>query len=77
VLSIWKLLLLVLVIGGVWAGITIYKRNQRQREVAEARQRQAPPNLGHIKTVACRVCGTYIPERGAARCERADCPVVG
>ena len=76
-ISFWKLLLLVLVIGGVWAGVTIYKRNQRQREISEARARQPQPNLGHIKTVACRVCGTYIPERGASRCERADCPVVG
>jgi hypothetical protein len=77
VLSFWKLLLLVLVIAGAWAGITIYRRNQRRRELNEARGRQPPPNVGHIKTVACRVCGTYIPERGAARCERADCPVVG
>mgnify|MGYP001290197334 CR=1 FL=1 len=76
-LSFWKLLLLVLVIGGVWAGVTIYKRQQRQRELAEARAKQAPPNVDHIKTVACRVCGTYIPERGARRCERKDCPVVG
>lgn len=73
--SFWKLLLLALVIGGVWAGITIYKRNQRQREINEARAKPPPPNVGHIKTVACRVCGTYIPERGAQRCERADCPV--
>jgi hypothetical protein len=77
VLSFWKILLLVLVIGGVWAVITIYKRNQRQRELAESRAKQAPPIVGHIKTVACRVCGTYIPERGAQRCERKDCPVVG
>jgi hypothetical protein len=74
VISLWKLLLLVLVIGGVWAGVTIHKRNQRQRELAESRARQKPPNLGHIKTVACRVCGTYVPERGATRCERTDCP---
>jgi hypothetical protein len=77
VLSFWKLLLLVLVIAGIWTAVAIYKRSQRQRELAEARAKQPPPNLGHIKTIACRVCGTYIPERGAARCERADCPVVG
>ena len=74
-ISFWKILLLVLVIAGVWAAVTVYKRNQRQRELAEGRAQQPP--VGHIKTVACRVCGTYIPERGAARCERADCPVVG
>ena len=74
-ISFWKILLIVLVIGGVWAGITIYKRSQRQRELAEGRAQQPQPNLGHIKTVACRVCGTYVPERGASRCERADCPV--
>lgn len=73
-ISFWKLLLLVLVIAGVWAGVTIYKRSQRQRELAEARARRTQPNLGHIKTVACRVCGIYVPERGAKRCERADCP---
>ncbi len=74
-ISFWKLLLLVIVIGGVWAVVTVYKRNQRQRELEEARRRQPPPSVGHIKTVACRVCGTYIPERGARRCERSDCPV--
>ncbi|MFO0985896.1 MAG: hypothetical protein U1F37_00815 [Alphaproteobacteria bacterium] len=68
--SFWKLLLLGLVIAGVWAGVTICKRNQRQREINEARAKQPPPNVGHIKTAACRVCGTYIPERGAQRCER-------
>ena len=73
-ISFWKLLLIVLVIAGVWAAVTIYKRSQRQRELAEARAPEPKPNLGHIKTVPCRVCGTYVPERGAARCERADCP---
>lgn len=73
-LSFWKLLLLVIVIAGVWAGVTIYKRSQRQRELAEQRARQKPPHLGHIKTVVCRVCGTYVPERGAAACGRGDCP---
>jgi len=75
VISFWKILLLVLVIAGIWAAVAIYKRSQRQRELAEARASEPQPNLGHIKTVACRVCGTYVPERGAARCGRADCPV--
>ena len=74
-ISFWKILLLVLVIAGIWAAITIYKRHQRQRELAEKAEARVQPNVGHIKTVACRVCGTYVPERGAARCERADCPV--
>jgi hypothetical protein len=73
VLSFWKFLLLALVIGGVWAAVTIYRRNERQRTLAEARRRE-PQNLGHVKTVACRVCGTYVPEPGAKRCERAGCP---
>jgi hypothetical protein len=72
-ISFWKLLLLALVIAGVWAGVTIYKRSQRQRELNEARARPQP-SVDHIRTVACRVCGTYVPERGATRCERADCP---
>ncbi len=74
-ISFWKILLLVLVIAGVWAGVTIYKRSRRQRELAEARARQPQAPLGHIKTVACRVCGTYVPEHGAARCGRGDCPL--
>jgi hypothetical protein len=73
VISFWKLLLLVIVIGGVWAGITIYKRSQRQRELAEARR--AGPKVAHVQTVACRVCGTYVPAQGATPCARADCPV--
>ena len=73
-ISFSKILLIILVIAGVWAAVTIYKRSQRQRELAEARARQPAANLGHIKTIACRVCGTYVPERGAARCERSDCP---
>jgi hypothetical protein len=71
VLSFWKLLLLVLVIAGVWAGVAIYKRSQRQRELGE----RAKPEVAHVQTVACKVCGTYVPAQGAARCGRADCPL--
>jgi hypothetical protein len=72
VISFWKILLVVLVLAGVWAAVAIYKRNARQRELDEA---AAQPKVAHVNTVACRVCGTYVPERGASRCGRADCPV--
>jgi hypothetical protein len=74
-LSFWKLLLLVIVIGGIWAGVTIYKRSQRQRELSERAGAKAKPEVGHVQMVACRACGTYVPAQGATRCARADCPV--
>jgi len=74
VISFWKLLLLALVIGGVFVAVSIYKRSQKKAEV-ESRPRQPPPKVSGIETVACRTCGTYIPTRGATKCERADCPV--
>lgn len=73
-LSFWKLLLLVLVIAGVWAGVAIYKRSQRQRELGERAEARAKPEVAYVQTVACKVCGTYVPAQGATRCARADCP---
>ena len=73
-LSIWKLLLLVLVIVGVFFAVSIYKRSQRKEEI-KASGNAEPPRMAHVQTVACRVCGTYVPERGAAKCGRADCPM--
>ncbi len=69
--------MLVLVIGGLWAAVTIYKRSQKQKEAFARKEAEArlKPGAGYIKTVACTVCGTYIPERGASACARKDCPV--
>lgn len=72
--SFWKLLLLVLVIAGAWTALTIYKRHQRQREIDEAAAAKAKPSVAHVQTIACKVCGTYVPAQGATRCARADCP---
>jgi hypothetical protein len=71
-ISFWKLLLLVIVVAGVWAGVAIYKRSQRRRELDEPAA--AKPKVAHVQTTACRVCGTYVPAQGATRCARADCP---
>ncbi len=73
-ISIWKLLLLVLVIGGVFVAVSIYKRSQKKAEV-DSRPPQPPPKVSGIETIACKICGTYVPTRGAAKCGRADCPV--
>jgi hypothetical protein len=72
-LSFGKVLLLLLLGAAVWAGIVVYRRMARQRELNEAATRNAP--LAAIKTVACPVCGTFVPEKGARRCERGDCPL--
>ena len=74
-ISFWKLLLLALVIAGVFVAVSIYKRHQRKQEIDAKRGSEKAPRMAHIQTVACRVCGTYVPERGAAKCARADCPV--
>jgi hypothetical protein len=73
VISFWKILLLVVVIAGVFFAVSIYKRSQKKAEV-DQRPRQPPPKVSGIETIACAVCGTYIPSRGATKCERRDCP---
>jgi len=30
--------------------------------------------MGAEDMIACRVCGAYVPARGARSCGRADCP---
>ncbi len=72
-LSFGKILLLLAIGAAAWAGFVVYKRMARQREIAEAAAAKKP--IAAIKTVACKICGTYIPESGAARCARADCPL--
>lgn len=78
-----KILLIVAVIGVIWWW---HRRNQiKARERAELDRN---PRAGRTKSGAkgnsakpiedmaqCRVCGAYVPAKGATRCGRADCPL--
>ncbi|MBL9036056.1 MAG: hypothetical protein JNN33_14930 [Rhodospirillaceae bacterium] len=77
-----KILLIVAVIGVIWWW---HRRNQiKARERAELdRNPRAGKAKGGAKGAAgkpiedmtqCKVCGAYVPAKGATRCGRADCP---
>ena len=81
-ISFAKIIVLVAVIAIVWFGFKYLQRFQAMggtsqpaapKRAASGQPREAVEPATH-DMVACRVCGTYVPERGAARCERADCP---
>ncbi len=83
-----KILLIVAVIGVLWWW---HRRNQiKRREQAELDRnpRAGAARSGKTKSGAkggaakpiedmmqCRVCGAYVPAKGATRCGRADCPL--
>jgi uncharacterized membrane protein YqiK len=83
-----KILLIVAVIGVLWWW---HRRNQiKARERAEFERTGRAPGrtTGKTKSGAkgkpaqpiedmaqCRVCGAYVPAKGATRCGRADCPL--
>lgn len=81
-----KLLVIVAVIAVFWWW---HRRNQiRRREQAELDRNPRAPNTrnaakggakgGAAKPIEdmaqCKVCGAYVPAKGATRCGRADCP---
>lgn len=73
----FKLLVLLLVIGGVWyfARLGAKKdrglrdRRKRHRETATQRRAAEIEDL-----VRCPVCNTFVPAEGAENCGREDCP---
>ena len=72
-----KILILVLVVGVVWWW---HRRNQiKAREQAEldraARTGTKNQPAKPVEDMApCRVCGAYVPAKGASRCGRDNCP---
>lgn len=77
-----KLLLIAVVIGVFWWW---NRRNQiRARERADldnaargSRAKSSAKNAAAkpIEDMAqCKVCGAYVPAKGASRCGRSDCP---
>ena len=84
--SLQKLVVLALIIAAVWIGFRYLGRIQAERRagVKSARKmqrrtrwsfgRDPDEDMGAEDMVACRVCGAYVPVRGARSCGRADCP---
>lgn len=80
--SLAKLIVLIGIILVVWYGFKFVSRIQELRE-AEAKRRarderargRVPPGSAEVEdTVKCRVCGAYVPTRGASDCGQAGCP---
>ena len=79
--SLQKLLVLAAIVALVWFGFKLIGRLDRQRKDAAAvgrrdrRGGRADARRGSVEDmVKCRVCGAYVPARGASTCERTDCP---
>ena len=84
--SLQKLFVLALIIAIVWFGFRFLGRVQTQRKAEQKSGRRMQRggrwsfgrdpdhDMGAEDMVACRVCGAYVPARGARACGRADCP---
>jgi hypothetical protein len=73
-ISLTKLLFTVAVIFGVWKGFRFYEAWQK-KQVAEDQNDQLKPSQPSVEELAeCTICGTYVPTRGAAPCDRPNCP---
>lgn len=75
-----KLLLLIAVVLAVWQGFRYVQRREALRAGEELRRLRREKEAGARaveELEACRVCGTFVPSRGAKRCGRRDCPIPG
>ena len=79
-----KLLLLAFIVLAVWQGFRYVQRREALRageEIQRLRREAAEAKAGNGRAVeeleACQVCGIFIPNRGATRCGRRDCPIAG
>jgi len=81
-LSLGKLLILALLAVAVWYGFKYRSRIDAVRRAFEhefAKGRKPPPppppaRVAAVDLVPCERCGAYVASRGAAPCNRADCP---
>jgi hypothetical protein len=84
--TLQKLLVLALIVAVVWYGFRFLGRVQSQRKAEQKAARKVQrrgrwsfgrdpdEDMGAEDMIACRVCGAYVPARGARSCGRADCP---
>ncbi len=81
--SLAKLVVLVGVVLAVVYGTKLLNRFQEVRDAEAARRQGEARMAGQGKaatgtaieeTVKCRICGAYVPARGAASCGQPGCP---
>ena len=79
--SLGKLLVLVVIIGGVWYGFKLISRRNEAREgrgpgrVAGRRKKsKARVDADSQEMIECDVCGIFVAAVDATSCDRADCP---
>ncbi|HEX6978412.1 MAG TPA: hypothetical protein VF342_03865 [Alphaproteobacteria bacterium] len=75
-MSLAKILLFVAVVAAIWFGWRWYQRWElaHRGQNRAGRKRESPRAVTAEEMVPCRVCGTYVPARGATTCARRDCP---
>jgi hypothetical protein len=72
-----KILLTLVVVVFVWSGFKYLARMaelRQRRESAPPPPKRQPGDASAETMVECRVCGTWLPARGAKSCGRPDCP---
>ena len=68
-------IVLGLAIAVVWYGFKMLGRlDQLSKASAKGTAKRDGTGDGSIETVACTVCGTFVPAGGGAACGRKDCP---
>lgn len=86
-ISLTKILLTLFIVVAVWYGFKYVQRMQERQmasrdrvkvhrhEATRPREKSAPAEVEDM--IECRVCGAFVPQRGAAACGRVDCPYPG
>ncbi len=78
--GLFKLIFLAGAVAGVWYLFKMLASPSAPPAEPEAQAPRRAPNtaarnrLEAEDMVACKVCGTYVPAKGARSCGRADCP---
>ena len=70
-LSIQKLLLLAVIIGGVWMAFRIMDRRKQSHHDASTPKKSSKQQAKQLDMVSCSSCGAWV----SMPCERPDCPI--
>jgi len=70
-LSIQKLLLLAVIIGGVWMAFRIMDRRKQSHHDASTAKKSRKQQAKQLDMVSCSSCGAWV----SMPCERPDCPI--
>ena len=75
-MSLAKILLFVAVVAAIWFGWRWYQRWElaHRGQDGTLQRHKSSRVVAAEEMVPCRICGTYVPARGATACARRDCP---